>query len=140
LLLGAGLVAALVAAAQAIRRRSGLGAGVAAGGVMAFAYWFVHGSVDWFWEFPALGGLAFALLGLAAGLAPRAARLRPGPARPVLGGRAPVAAAAVGAVLVALALAGPWLSERYVSQAAGTWRQHPSRAFDNLDAAAALDP
>ena len=36
-------------------------------------YWFVHGSVDWFWEIPALGGVAFMCLGIATSLTCRAA-------------------------------------------------------------------
>ena len=38
---------------------------------MVFAYWVVHGSVDWLWEYPGLGGPAFALLGVAVALAGR---------------------------------------------------------------------
>ena len=41
------------------------------GGAGGFAYWLVHGSFDWFWEFAGLGAPAFALLGLACALAPR---------------------------------------------------------------------
>ena len=37
--------------------------------MVTFAYWAVHGSVDWFWELPALAAPAFAWLGLAGGLA-----------------------------------------------------------------------
>ena len=65
LLLTAAFAAALAAAARALRRRAGWGAAAAAAGVGAFTYWLVHGSVDWFWEFPVLSGTAFALLGLA---------------------------------------------------------------------------
>ena len=140
ILLVAALVAALIAAARGIAWRRGVGAAAAAGTVVAFGYWVVHGSVDWFWEFPALSAIAFAFVGLAAGMAPRAARLRPGPAQPILRGRVAIAAAAAGAVIVALSFAGPWLSERYISQAAGIWPGHPARAFENLDSAASLDP
>ena len=38
---------------------------VAAAALAGFAYWVVHGSFDWFWEFAGLGAPAFALLGLA---------------------------------------------------------------------------
>jgi hypothetical protein len=70
-----GLAAALVAVAQAgllrgARRADPLGAAVAAGAFAGFAYWLVHGSFDWFWEFAGLGAPAFALLGLACALAP----------------------------------------------------------------------
>src|SRR3954447_26065806 len=75
-LLIVGVGAGLLAAVLAIRRRRGLGAAAAAAAAASFVYWLVHGSIDWFWEFPALGGPAFALLGLAAGLLPRRAGRR----------------------------------------------------------------
>ncbi len=140
ILLAAAFVAAILAAARGVVRRRGLGAGAAAGALVGFAYWLVHGSVDWFWEFPALGTIAFAFLGLAAGLGPRAVRLRAGTARPVLRGWPAVTAGAVVAVLVALSFTGPWLSERYVNQAAGIWPARPARAFENLDSASSLNP
>jgi tetratricopeptide (TPR) repeat protein len=72
-----GLVAALLAAARAIfpavhRRRDPLAATIAGAALAGFAYWVVHGSFDWFWEFAGLGGPAFALLGLACALGGRA--------------------------------------------------------------------
>jgi tetratricopeptide (TPR) repeat protein len=69
-----GLGAALLACARAIRRSPDLLArAIAAAAVAGFAYWAVHGSFDWFWEFAGLGAPAFALLGLGCALAPRAA-------------------------------------------------------------------
>jgi tetratricopeptide (TPR) repeat protein len=140
LLLGTALVAALVAAGRAMRRRAGWGAAAAASGVGAFVYWFVHGSVDWLWEFPALGGAAFALLGIAAGLAPRRTE-RPGSFRRPLAA-APVAAVAVAAagLVLALSFGAPWLADSYSSQAARTWAAGPARAFDKLDTASGLNP
>jgi tetratricopeptide (TPR) repeat protein len=70
----AGLGAALLAAARACRspltRADPLARGVAVAALAGFAYWLVHGSFDWFWEFPGLGAPAFALLGLTCSLAP----------------------------------------------------------------------
>ncbi len=66
-----GLGAALVAAARGLRGPDRLGRVVVAAALGGFAYWAVHGSVDWFWEFAGLGASAFALLGLACALAPR---------------------------------------------------------------------
>lgn len=64
-----GLAGALLAAAGALRsraRRADPAATVAASAALAgFAYWAVHGSFDWFWEFAGLGAPAFALLGIA---------------------------------------------------------------------------
>jgi tetratricopeptide (TPR) repeat protein len=140
LLLVATLVAAFVAAARSRRARSEWGAAAAAAGVAAFVYWLVHGSVDWLWEFPALGAAAFALLGLAAGLAPR----RPGPprssGRPLAAGAPLAAAAAVAGVALAMSFGAPWFADRYVEQAARIWPALPARAFDKLDGASALNP
>ncbi len=68
LLLAGALVAAFLAAARALWARADLTAAVAAGALLSVAYWLVHGSLDWFWEFAGLGAIAFAALGLAAGL------------------------------------------------------------------------
>jgi O-antigen ligase len=75
-----GLGAALAAALRACRAAPGqLGAGglgpdVAAAALAGFAYWAVHGSLDWFWEFAGLGAPAFAMLGIACALTPRPTR------------------------------------------------------------------
>jgi tetratricopeptide (TPR) repeat protein len=70
--LGAALLAGGRAAIFSIGRRvDPLGAAVAAAALSGFAYWLVHGSFDWFWEFAGLGAPAFALLGLACALAAR---------------------------------------------------------------------
>ncbi len=66
-----GLGAALAAGWRAMRRADDpLAATVAASALAGFAYWAVHGSFDWFWEFAGLGAPAFALLGIACSLAP----------------------------------------------------------------------
>ncbi|MEA2309974.1 MAG: hypothetical protein QOI65_2260 [Thermoleophilaceae bacterium] len=140
LLLVAALAAAFAAAGRAMRRRGGWAPGAAAAGVGAVVYWLVHGSVDWFWEFPALGGAAFALLGLAAGLAPR----RPGSPRrfrrPVAAGPVLVTAAAVGGLALALSFAAPWAAESQVDQAARIWPVRPKLAFDKLSSASSFNP
>ena len=141
LLLGTALVAALMAAGRAIAQRAGPGAAAAAACLAGFVYWLVHGSIDWFWEFPALGGAAFALIGIAAGLAPRRPALRPERRRRPLVSAGPAAAIVmVGGLVVAASFGGPWLSQRYIDQAVGIWPQQPSDAFAKLDRAAALDP
>jgi tetratricopeptide (TPR) repeat protein len=98
--------------------------------VTAFAYWTLHGSVDWLWEFPALGLSAFLLLGLAiapsSAAAPLARRLRLGA----------VAACAV----VTLSFVGPWIAARQVARAGDVWRQDPGGAYATLDQAADLNP
>ena len=67
----AGLAGALIAGSRAMRRADPLARTVAAAALAGFAYWAVHGSFDWFWEFAGLGASAFALLGVACSLAPK---------------------------------------------------------------------
>jgi O-antigen ligase len=135
------LGAAVFSALRALRWRSGPAQAAAAGGLAAFVYWLVHGSVDWFWEVPALGGAAFALLGLAAGLAPRRPALRPvRRSRPVVSGRPLVAAALVGALVLGTSLVRPWFAERYVNQALVLWRVDSEEAFEKLDRSRSLNP
>ena len=136
LLLAGALVAGFLAAARALRGGRDLRAAVAAAAVLSAAYWLVHGSLDWFWEFPGLGAGAFAALGLAAGLGDGLIS-REGPAKPR---RVPTALVLVGACVAALSLAAPWLSELYVHRAGSTWRSDADSAFHSLDRAAALNP
>jgi hypothetical protein len=63
-----GLGATLLAGWRAMRRSDPLARTVAAAALAGFAYWAVHGSFDWFWEFAGLGSCAFALLGIACSL------------------------------------------------------------------------
>jgi O-antigen ligase len=135
-LLAVGVGAALWAALLATRRRRGLGAVAAAAGFAAFAYWVAHGTIDWFWEFPALGGPAFALLGLSAGLLPRPARAPAAPA----GLRGPRALALVVVVLAVLSFGAPWLSQLDQNKAVSTWRTDAPAAFRSLDTASSLNP
>lgn len=65
-----GLGAALLAGWRAMRLPDELARTVAAAALAGFAYWAVHGSFDWFWEFAGLGASAFALLGITCSLAP----------------------------------------------------------------------
>ncbi len=61
----------ILAVAAALRSRrvgSDLAAAVGAAALLPLIVWAVHGSVDWFWEMPALSGPAFACLGLGAAL------------------------------------------------------------------------
>jgi O-Antigen ligase len=80
--LGAALFAGLRVCRDSVRSRTGVLRGdVAAAALGGFAYWAVHGSFDWFWEFAGLGAPAFALLGLACALAAARAQSQRSPAR-----------------------------------------------------------
>ena len=130
------------AAAMALRaaRGSDLGAAAAAGATMVFAYWLIHGSVDWFFEFPGLAAPAFAMLGLAGALAwPAGDGLRR-PARVVVRGRLAIAAVALAFCALVTSFGLPWLADRDTNRAATGWPTRPDEAFDRLERAARLNP
>jgi tetratricopeptide (TPR) repeat protein len=161
-----GLGAALLASASAVRpadiarRADPLARDVAAAALAGFAYWLVHGSFDWFWEFAGLGAPAFALLGLACGLAPRPRAMPASPADgrgpdgqmssiPVAPRSGPRSLRARRLGLVAIALlaiasvgsfAAPWLSQLQVQSAARIWTYAPGKAYARLADAARLNP
>jgi O-antigen ligase len=139
LLLAGGLLAAAIGALLA--RGSPRGRRAVAGGAVGIAlYWFLHASVDWFWEFAGLTAPVFGLLGMATALAPRAApaeRTEPAPRRRGLLLAVP---AALVAVVLALSFVLPWLAELQVEKAGDDWTQDPPGAFDRLDSAASLNP
>jgi len=158
-----GLGAALMAGARALRSHGSepLLGDVAAAALAGFAYWVVHGSFDWFWEFAGLGAPAFAMLGLACALG-AGARATPGRspsagepgAPPALASparrgasrwfldrrRLSIGAGAVLALAAALSLAAPWFSQLQVQSAARIWTYAPQKAYARLRDAARLNP
>lgn len=135
-----GAFAAALAAALRGMRAGPLAAAVGGGAVVAFAYWFLHGASDWFWEWAGLGAPAFALLGLAASLAPRDQTAAAAPGRPMLAAR-PAAAGSL--VLIAagmLAVAAPWVAEREIQRAGKIFDTRPLEAYARLDRAAGWNP
>ena len=58
------VIAALTAAIQARRHGRGLAAAVTGAAMLPFIVWLIHGSVDWFWEVPALSGPALGFLAM----------------------------------------------------------------------------
>ena len=158
-----GLGAALLAAAHALGRRGRQGdplaATVAGAALAGFAYWLVHGSFDWFWEFAGLGAPAFALLGLACALGSRApsssaADALPDGREPDVGGSEgkvrvprPRGSRALGfvpaSILTLAAIASlllPWLSQLRVQSAVRVWPTAPRLAYQDLNRAADLNP
>jgi tetratricopeptide (TPR) repeat protein len=107
---------------------------VAGGAALAFGYWLVHGSADWFFEYPGLGVAAFAMLGLPASLAPRSGTV---PTKIPLSVLAPLTAALA---VAALALFGLWSADHEVAAAAKVYATQPGTAYDRLDRARTLDP
>lgn len=136
LLLGASIVAAALGAARTLRREQGLAAASAACGLLVFAYFIVHGLLDWFWEFPALGAPAFALLGLATATVARPAE-RGRERRP---GAAALAVGALPVLVLVPVLALPWLAERDLRSAREIASSDPAAALEKLNRAADLNP
>jgi O-Antigen ligase/Tetratricopeptide repeat len=156
-------VAAIVAVMPA-RRRRGLEAFVAAAALLPLIVWLIHGSIDWFWEIPALSAPALGFLGMAGALgsAARAGAVdslgspaatgngsgptdgsptTPRPTQRPAWVRALVAGAGVIALLAALfALVPAYLSVREVSIASDLRQTDPARALHVLQTAADLNP
>jgi O-antigen ligase/polysaccharide polymerase Wzy-like membrane protein len=132
-----GFLGALAVSVRRLNRIPVSRQAVAGTGLAMAVYWLVHGSVDWFWEIPALAGVAFACLGIATSLALEAAP----PVRTPRHLRTLLTAVlcATGAV-VAVAYSLPWLAAEESVRAATTWRQDPRAAYDRLDTAARLNP
>jgi O-Antigen ligase len=129
------LVAALLAAARTLTQRRHFTAGFAAASLAVFAYWLIHGSVDWFWEVPALGAPAIACLALAAQVVPRDVP-RDDRRLDLSAGLALALAAAV----AALSLGLPWIAAKEVETASAGWAADPGRAFQRLNLARRLNP
>jgi O-Antigen ligase len=140
--IGALLFIGFLASGLLATRRRGLdpfGRGLAASLIVGFSYWLVHGSVEWFWEIPALTAAALAFLGLAAAIA---AGDRPAdePTDPRVSRRTLIVPLALTALVASGSYAAPWLSARYVDSASHSWRSDPARAYQMLDRARTLDP
>ena len=110
------------------------GAGAA---LLPLTVWLFHGSVDWFWEMPALSGPALGFMGwrwaLAAGSFRRGTHRLPGPgAGHAAGVGAWVAAGVIALVSRAVVLGFPYLSVREQASAAAVRRPQSSAALDDL--------
>jgi O-Antigen ligase len=145
------MIAALLVALRARRRGDWLERTAFAAAMVPLIDWLIHGSVDWFWEIPALSGPALGFLGMAVALGrPRFAfsvtmprtgteheLAQPGrrwrrPAGLTIGSCALIAAVA--------ALAFPYLSVREVSTASNIGATNPGAALSDLKLAGELDP
>lgn len=124
------LVAAGLAVVTRLGRRADLASGVARAGVAAALYVTIHGSADWFWEYPALTAPALAWIGLAGSGSTRTLQARP------------LAFAAVGlaSLAAAVSFALPWIAELDARHAIDIWRRHPKAAFADLDRSRSLNP
>jgi O-Antigen ligase len=137
LLLFGAFAALVVAAVPALRRPDLAGAGAGAG-LLMFAYWLLHSSLDWLWEFPGLAGAGLAGLGLATAVRRDHAEERSAAA--LLAGRRALALGIAGAVLLAVSVVPPWLSAREVRKGAELAGSDPVAAVERFDRAADLNP
>jgi O-Antigen ligase len=145
ILMVAALAGALAAAITTRRRGPPVMASLAGVALFPFVVWLIHGSVDWFWEIPALSGPALGFLAMAGAFGmPRA----PADAEGMSTGhrrrrtvRAAAVAAAVAGVLAAVVVLGfPYLSVREVSIATNIRTSAPAQALTDLRRAAGLNP
>jgi hypothetical protein len=146
------LVAALAAAGRARRRGDPLVRGIAAAALMPMVVWLIHGSIDWFWELPALTGPALgfvAMAGRLGSLRERASVADPGPVAGVearrrrwspAAGQAALAAGVVALVAGTVVLGLPYLSARDVDRASGIGGRNPAAAYSALRRSHDLDP
>jgi hypothetical protein len=160
LLFGGFLVAAIKAATRTRRRGDPDIRLLSAALLLPLAVWLIHGSLDWFWEVPALSGPALGFLGAAGGLgtalglggartADPAAPAGAGgavspPSPPRRRGRIPAPLGiATGLVVLAcltVVLAFPYLSAHEVQVASRANATNPSTALNDLRVAAELNP
>jgi O-Antigen ligase len=137
-------VCALRAALRSRRRGTPLTRIVAAAALLPLVVWTIHGSIDWFWEVPALSGPALGFLGMAGALSAPGRTSAAGTSE--LLGRSPLSrillpAALALAFLAALAvLAIPYLSVREVSIGTNAAGRNPTAALRDLDLASKLNP
>jgi len=132
LLLFVALVAAAAISGLSSRRVGSSAAALTAASLAAGAYWLVHSSYDWFWNYPSLTAPAMFLLGAAA--APALFHAGQGGAR-----RVRYVAAGAAAVVLIAALP-PFLSQRYANHAYDESARDPGTALRDLDRAADLNP
>ncbi len=143
----------------AMRRLPGVGRAAAVSTLAMGLYFLVHASVDWMDEFPVLAAPALALALAAGTMRPDPAvamATDPAGADPEAGasrrprrlsqlGQRPLGLPGIAAfltvdVLLALALAGPYLEIRYEDRAQKIFRDHPSEAYAALRRAADVNP
>jgi hypothetical protein len=138
LLLGGAFICGLLAALRGPRRTDL--AGVAVGtGVLVFAYWFLHSSVDWLWEFPGLAGAALAALGMAVAVN-RGLQTDEEARRPVFAGRPALALGVGGALLLAVSIVPPWFAAREQQRGIELAVSDPAAAVRHLHSAADWNP
>lgn len=142
------VVAGLLAVLRSFRRGPPANRAIAGACLVPLIVWLIHGSVDWFWEIPALSGPALGFFAIAIAVAREgspavvperspgriSAQLRRIP-RPALVGTG------VAALLAAVVVLGfPYLAVRETAVASALRGQSPPTALSDLNLAAKLNP
>lgn len=140
------LAAALTGALRGRRRGSELQRTIAAASLFPLIVWVVYGSIDWFWEIPALSGPALGFLGLAAVIARRTGTTGRSDTEAIRPPRRLVRRTGGGGLAVAMlvvvvgVLAFPYLAVREVSMADDVQATDPRAALADFHTAAQLNP
>ena len=132
------LAAALSGPLGGIRRKGRRAAFVSSVALLPLIVWLIQGSVDWFWEIPALTGPALGFLGIAIALADA-----PCCKMPTITHRRRALLRGAGVLAITaslLALGFPYLALRELATASVIWPRNPAAAFRDFDRAAALNP
>ena len=112
----------------------------AAVALLPFVVWLVHGSIDWFWEFPTLSVSALAFAGAACALGADPARAG---ALASTSDRSRMVRMSVAALLGAGALAAvaiAYASAHEIQRATDVWSERPVQAYAELRSASNLMP
>jgi hypothetical protein len=109
----------------------------AAVALLPFVVWLVHGSIDWFWEFPALSVPALAFAGAATALGVDAVGTACG-SRRLRVARTSLATLLGVSALATVALA--YASAHEIQRATTVWTDRPAQAYAELRSAANLTP
>jgi hypothetical protein len=133
------LVAAMRVALRA-RSRAGVTGTVAGAALLPLVVWGIHGSIDWFWEMPALAGPSLGFLGMALALAEQDHGLFAPALRPRRRVRAGVAIALPLLVVFVFVLGFSFLSARETSAGSNTGLSDPQAALDDLKLASDFNP
>jgi hypothetical protein len=141
-LFAAFLVLAVIAAVRARRRGPSLPRAIVGIALLPLVVWVIHGSLDWFWELPALSGPGLGFLGMAGSFElPQDAPVRVRSRSPIaVPAAVRIGLAAVALAIVVVTLGLPYLSVREVSIADDIQASNPQQALVDFSAAAKLNP
>ena len=136
------LVAAVIAALRGRAPKGSLRGAMAGIALLPLIVWLIHGSVDWFWEMPALSAPALVFLAMAGALTEEGnAVASTAPARQGRARTAVVAACGIVAFVAAVVvLSFSYLSVREVSIGSDLRGSNPAQALAHLQTAADLNP